>query len=115
MRVIARIGPGPAWQQGKSVFEQGDPMLRHLHYMRDRYDDGQLLLGGPYTEDAGGLAVLDVADMAAARALAVGDPAVAAGVLGYDLSELVPYFDAFVGTRSDGSLAGLRRHRQPSS
>ena len=94
MRVVAHITPGPAWLAGRSVYEQGEPIGAHLRFMRARFYDGSLLLGGPTRDGLSGLAVLEVPDLDAALAFAAADPGVAADVLVYDVHELVPFFDA---------------------
>ena len=78
MRVIARIIPGPRWQCGRSVYEQGPAIQAHLAYMKARYEEGSLLIGGPFTTGLSGIAVLEVPDLRAATDLAQSDPAVAA-------------------------------------
>lgn len=99
MRFVALIGHGPEWIQGRSVYEQGPPIQRHLETMRARYDEGSLLLGGPFQGGNGGIAVLEVPDEAAAVALMDADPAVQAGVLAYDVQPMRAFFDAFAGVR----------------
>ena len=70
---------GPAWLEGKSVFEQ--PLQQHLTYVRGLAARGTLRLGGPFTDDCGGLIVVDAADAADAQALLEADPAVRDGVM----------------------------------
>src|SRR3954451_16952042 len=79
----ALIGHGPRWIPGRSVYEQGQPVEDHLVAMRAQYDAGVLQLGGPF-ERGGGIAVLDVEDEDAARAVMDADPAVRAGVMVYE-------------------------------
>jgi uncharacterized protein YciI len=93
MRYIALFDHGPNWDHDKNLYEQGQPMTDHLHSMQHRFDEGSLLLGGPF-DDTGGIAVLDVADAASATALLNNDPAVASGHLTYKLHLLLAYFDA---------------------
>lgn len=100
MRVLARITPGPSWLPGRDVWGQGPAVQAHLAYMRDRYDAGALLVGGPLRSGMAGMAMLEVADIEAAHAFATADPAVAAEVLAYEVAEVLPYFDAFSGARS---------------
>lgn len=97
MRVLARITPGPAWLPRQPVWGQGRAVQAHLAYMRDRYDVGALLVGGPLRSGMAGMALLEVADFSVAHDFAAADPAVAAGVLTYDMAELLPYFDALSG------------------
>lgn len=65
---------GPAWVEGKSVFEQ--PLQEHLAYVKGLAARGTLRLGGPFTDDSGGLIVVDAANVADAQALLEADPAV---------------------------------------
>lgn len=105
-KYIAMIAHGPQWLEGKNVYEQGPPIEAHLAAMRDRFDAGQLLLGGPF-DQGGGIAVLDVPDEAAARAVMDADPAVQAGVMVYEIKALRPIFDAASGVRTDGPASHL--------
>lgn len=107
-KYIALINHGPQWIKGKTVYEQGTPVDAHLSAMRDRFDAGQLLLGGPFDE-GGGIAVLDVPDEAAARAVMDADPAVRAGVMVYEIKALRPIFDAAGGARTEGTVVQLDR------
>ena len=70
---------GPAWIEGKAVFEQ--PLREHLAYMHELKARGVLLLGGPFTDDEGGLVVAKALSLNEARCLVERDPAVSAGVM----------------------------------
>ena len=107
MRCIALISHGPAWLAGRSVYEQGPVVDAHLAAMCRRFDEGSLLLGGPYASHTGGIAVLDVADFDAARRLMDADPGVAAEVMTYRLETVVAYFDAFTGERTTATASEL--------
>jgi uncharacterized protein YciI len=112
MRYVALLDHGPNWKPGRSIYEQGTPIVEHLTTMRQRYDTGSLLLGGPFADHDGGIAVLDVANETAAIELLEADPAVAAGVLTYTLREVIPYFDVYAGTRTDDTVAELGARRR---
>ncbi len=114
MRFIALFGRGPNWKHGATVYEQGPPIDGHLASMRRRFEEGSLLLGGPF-ERGGGIAVLEVDDEPAAIALMEADPGVAGGVLGYTLHQLHPYFDAFAGVGTDRSVAALAALRMAAA
>ena len=107
MRYVALISHGPRWRTGRSVFEQGPAMQDHLEAMRRRFDEGSLLLGGPF-DGKGGIAVLDAPDEDAAADVMDTDPGVVAGVLTYELHHLNAYFDAFAGVRAEETVAELR-------
>lgn len=66
--------PGPQWKRGRPLSEQG--LERHGRYMRDLAADGRLLFAGPLATSEGGLVILSVPDIEAARAIMAQDPAV---------------------------------------
>ena len=113
-KYVALIGHGPRWIDGKSVYAQGKPVEDHLAAMREHYDAGVLQLGGPF-DHGGGIAVLDVEDEAAARAVMDADPAVLAGVMVYQIRALRPVFDVTAHVRSEGSVATLSKAEPASS
>ena len=109
MRVLARITPGPSWLPGQPVWEQGPAVQAHLAYMRESYDEGTLLVGGPLRSGMAGIALLEVADLDTAHAFAAADPAAAAEVLVYDVAEVLPYFDALSGARHSATARAIVR------
>jgi uncharacterized protein YciI len=111
MRFVAMFSYGPNWQAGKTVYQQGAPIEGHLESMRRRFDEGFLLLGGPF-DDGGGIAVIEAQDEEEAATLLDLDPAVMAGVLSYRLHRLHAYFDAFASVRTEVSVADLAYQRQ---
>lgn len=114
MRIVALIDHGPAWDPDKSLYQQGPTIEAHLAAMANRFDEGSLLIGGPFDHAEGGIAVLDVADIATARSVMDTDPAVIAGVLRYELRVVRAYFDAFSRTRSAGPVVGLAPSARPT-
>ena len=85
---------GPAWQREKTVDEL--PFLReHLQYMHQVFAARQLLMGGPFLDNQGALAILDVADEAQARDIVVQDPFVQAQVLEPHLHAWHAYFNQY--------------------
>ncbi len=100
MRSLATITPGPAWTDGRSVYHQDPRVLdAHLDTMRQLYDAGALLLGGPTHDGRSGLALFETGTLGEATALMAADPAVRASIFTFRLHRLAPYFDAFDGTR----------------
>jgi uncharacterized protein YciI len=115
MRFVALFHRGPRWQADKSLYRQGPPIEAHLASMRNCFDAGSLLLGGPFEDTSGGIAVLDVVDHSAAKALVDADPAVMAGVLTYELKPVTAYFDAYSGVRTTTSVETMAdAHSRPS-
>lgn len=83
--------PGPQWPAGRTLAEL--PLRDHGRYMLDLHKRGLLRMAGGFVDDSGGAAVLDVADIAAAKAIADADPAVTRGLFIYELRpwRLVPW------------------------
>jgi len=72
--------PGPAWQPVKKVEEL--PFFReHVRYMQQVFAAGQLLMGGAFLDNQGGLGILEVASVAQARDIVAHDPFVQARVV----------------------------------
>jgi uncharacterized protein YciI len=64
----------------------------HVEYMRIFLDEGILILGGPFLDDSGGMAVYELPDADIANAKATKDPAVQSGLLNVKvLPWLVPF------------------------
>jgi uncharacterized protein YciI len=84
--------PGPRWVAGRPPFEQDGARLHAAHY-RQWLDDGRLLAGGPFLDaDGGGMMIAASGiDVQALTAFAAADPAVAMGLLVF---EVRPWFIA---------------------
>ncbi len=85
---------GPAWLTGKTVTEQ--PFFReHISYMHQVFAARQLLMGGPFLDSVGALAILDVASVAQARGIAEHDPFVLGRVIEPHLHPWHAYFNQY--------------------
>lgn len=85
---------GPAWQTGKTVKEQ--PFFReHIRYMQQVFAARQLLMGGPFLDLVGALAILDLVNEAQARDIAAHDPFVLARVIEPHVHPWHAYFDQY--------------------
>lgn len=107
MHTIGHITHGSAWKPGLSVTDQGEPMARHLQYMKMLFDRGSLILGGPYESAPGGIAVFVTETLDEARRLAYQDPANQADVINYRLEPLRTVFDAATAVDRSEPLAAL--------
>ena len=85
--VLVIYRPGPNWVDGKPVTAQTPK--EHGKYMLSLYKKGTLKFAGPFTDDAGGAVVLNVADVFEAQKIAAEDPAVQTGVF---IAEIHPWF-----------------------
>lgn len=72
--------PGPLWDPAKGFREQPG-LQQHLGYMSGFAGKGQIVMGGPFLDNSGGMMIFDVATLEAARAIAEADPAVKSGLL----------------------------------
>lgn len=71
--------PGPAWIQGRSVFEQ--PLEPHGKYVQQHYREGKVRMAGPFLDSSGGASLLEVeGGEEEARSIAENDPSVIAGI-----------------------------------
>jgi uncharacterized protein len=86
--------PGPGWDPAKGFRDQPG-IEAHVGYMQGFLDRGQLVIGGPFLDDSGGMMIFDVASLEAARAIADGDPTVKAGLLSVKVK---PWLAAFRST-----------------
>lgn len=85
----ALYSPGPAWQPGKPMEEQG--LRNHGLYIRSLREAGTLIAGGKLGETRG-LAVFKTQSLEETEALLAADPAITGGIF---VAELVPWTIAF--------------------
>jgi hypothetical protein len=77
--------PGEAWVKGKSLLEQPD-VMKHMAYWNPRTGTGEEVAAGLLEEGAGGeVAIVQAADLAAAKQLADEDPSVKGKLLKADV------------------------------
>ncbi len=65
---------GSSWLPGKTIHEQ--PLEAHFAYMAALQDSHVLVLGGPFKDDEGALAVIEAVSLTGARLIFAADPAV---------------------------------------
>lgn len=105
---VLQYSPGPGWDPGKSVSEQ--PLEAHGAYIFGLHCQNRLVLGGPFEDDSGGLAIIRASSDDDARAVAEADPAVRDGIFE---CRVRPFFrvnwDAFGTWRSPrvGEIVGV--------
>ncbi len=89
--------PAAAWIAGLPVSQQ--PLKEHGQFLLELYRQGSLKFAGPFSDDAGGAAVVVADDMIAANALILEDPAVVNKVFVHELHPwaLVPW-DSYLKT-----------------
>lgn len=72
--------PGLKWNQELSFFDQAG-IEQHKAFMSDLLEAGDMVMGGPFLDNSGGMAILKVESIEAAMAIAHRDPAVQSGIL----------------------------------
>jgi uncharacterized protein YciI len=91
--------PGPAWEKGVPTREQ--PLWdEHAVFMDRLFDEGRIVLAGPYGEEGRALVVMNLRDAAEAEELFHEDPWVKAGIL---VSEDVVRWTVFLDSRKISS------------
>ena len=70
--------PGPNWDHDKPVYEQR--LLKHGNYMSELQKAGKMVAGGPFTDNTGGMTVLQVESLEEAQNILDADPGVLNGV-----------------------------------
>lgn len=83
--------PGTAWINGKPVTEQ--PLKEHGKFLLDLYKSKILLYAGPFGDDTGGAAVIEMSNVEEAKKIVERDPAVTSKVMIYEIHpwKLVPW------------------------
>ena len=82
--------PGPKWIQGREIFDQD--LQAHAQYMTLLLDQGHLILGGPFSDSTGGMAIITAKNADQAKDILNKDPAVTKGVF---KATVHPWFIAF--------------------
>jgi uncharacterized protein YciI len=80
--------PGPNWKSGENFQEQlEDVVMEHVNHYRKFFEQGNLSLGGPFTDiDSGGMMIADESvTREELEEFAASDPAVEAGLLIYEV------------------------------
>jgi len=83
--------PGPHWEEGKSFSDQPG-IMEHVHYMAGFFARGELLMGGPFLDNSGGMMVFRTSTIEQAKTIAHEDPTVKAGLLSVNVK---PWLAAF--------------------
>lgn len=72
--------PGPTWDPSLGFREQPG-VDQHIQYMAGIMDGGQLVMGGPFLDDSGGMMIMRAENLEAAQEVATADPGVQSGLL----------------------------------
>jgi len=99
--VTVIYGRGERWDAA-NAFNDQIGIMGHAEFLRARYADGTLYCGGPFADDAGGVAIYRCLDRDAVAALVATDPCVAGGLL---TAEIHPMWLPFPATTAHATAA----------
>ncbi|PPA68919.1 YciI family protein [Jeotgalibacillus proteolyticus] len=95
MRFLVLLTPGVKWVQDV-LFHNQPYMPEHAVYVQDHYNQGKVLMAGPFGDLSGGAIVIDVENEEEIICFAEHDPAVKNGIFNYEIKkwgELMNRFD----------------------
>jgi uncharacterized protein YciI len=72
--------PGPTWD-ANLPYPQQPGVEDHVAYMKTCFEQGRILMGGPFADDSGGMMLLEAGDLQEATNIARADPKVRDGLL----------------------------------
>lgn len=73
------------------------PLGEHGDYMQELFDSNKLIIGGPYLDDQGGMAIIEAADEEEAANILNNDPAIIDQFFKADIHPLLAVFDLMSG------------------
>jgi len=76
MHVAVVYSKGPNWSEEGP---KGEHISRHIAHQRKNFDAGKLIMGGPFLDEQGGMAILEVDSRDEAQQIVQNDPAVSGG------------------------------------
>ena len=76
MHVAVVYSKGPNWSEEGP---KGEHISRHIAHQRKHFEAGKLLMGGPWMDEQGGMAILEVDSTDEAHQIVQNDPAVSGG------------------------------------
>jgi uncharacterized protein YciI len=86
---VVIYSPGGAWDSAAGESQ----LAGHLQYMDGVAANGQILMGGPFTDTAGGMVIMTAADLADATAIAEADPAVQDDIIDFEVHAWTVVYD----------------------
>jgi uncharacterized protein len=70
---VIQWAPGAAWKAGKTVREQAY-WDEHAEFMDRLFENGTVILGGPFSDGTGSLVIVEAEEMSEVAALIANDP-----------------------------------------
>jgi uncharacterized protein YciI len=89
--------PGRLWDPQRTAFEQ-DNIAAHRDFLAARLADKTLCAGGPFLDDAGGIAIYEYASGEHLEDLVGTDPTIIAGLMTYEIHPCIfPFVSEALG------------------
>lgn len=82
---VVQHSPGPLWDHTRPFRDQ-DGVMKHVAYFGQLDDSGKIFLGGPFTDNTGGMVILKAVTAEEAAKIAQEDPTVQSGLLSAKVS-----------------------------
>ncbi len=76
MHVVVIYSKGTAWANSEAAQEQ---IKAHIAYQHRNFEAGKLVMGGPFVDEAGGMAILEAQSKEEAEAIVQSDPSIVSG------------------------------------
>ena len=76
--------PGPRWIAGRHFHEQ-EGVIDHRNFLAERHAAGDLLVGGPFLDDSGGIAIYEASTNEDLIELLRQDKTIAGQLMTYEL------------------------------
>lgn len=86
MRFLISLAKGPNWRKD-AAFHNQPFMPEHAVYVQQAFDQGDVIMAGPFMDFSGGAIVLDAATKEEAIAFAENDPTVKNGMFTFSVKE----------------------------
>jgi uncharacterized protein YciI len=93
-RVVLRVGPGPAWTEGRPEDQPG--WDAHAEFIDGLIDRGVFIMGGPWTSRLGSMSIWEGLDAEQVREVMQDDPFMRNGV--FELEDVADW-TVYVDTR----------------
>lgn len=105
MKFLIYYTQGEAWIEGKPVNEQ-PYIVHHAVYIQQLYDQGKILLGGPFQQHPGGANFVEMANREEAQQMVDNDPIIIHNVVTAVIAPWEPLFNKYEN-RSPGYTTDL--------
>jgi uncharacterized protein YciI len=100
--------PGPEWDQNLSYFDQTG-IDQHTTFMSELLKAGDMVMGGPFMDGSGGMAILKVESIEEALAIANRDPAVRSKLLKVEVRQWSTPLSSMIVSRKRKPVVAISR------